>query len=51
MNELASRVGKPGATVSPRLAKLRMVRLVQTGRVGTSVFYRVANEHVAGGAL
>jgi DNA-binding transcriptional ArsR family regulator len=46
VNELAARVGKPGPAVSQHLAKLRLARLVRTRRVGTSVFYSVANDHV-----
>ena len=46
VNELATEVGKPPAAVSQHLAKLRMARVVQTRRQGTSVFYRVENEHV-----
>ena len=46
VNELAAKLGKPGPSVSQHLAKLRMARLVQTRRDGTSVFYRVANEHI-----
>ncbi|WP_024288541.1 metalloregulator ArsR/SmtB family transcription factor [Cellulomonas sp. KRMCY2] len=46
VNELAAQVGKPAAAVSQHLAKLRMARLVQTRRVGTSVYYRVANDHI-----
>jgi len=47
VNELADRLGKPAPSVSQHLAKLRMARLVQTRQVGTKVFYRVENEHVA----
>lgn len=47
VNELAALVGKPGPAVSQHLAKLRLGRLVQTRREGTSVFYRIANEHIA----
>ena len=46
VNELAAQLGRPGASVSQHLAKLRLARLVQTRRDGTSVFYRVANEHI-----
>ena len=46
VNELVAHVGKPGPTVSQHLAKLRLARLVQTRKVGTSVFYRPANDHV-----
>jgi DNA-binding transcriptional ArsR family regulator len=47
VNELVERVGKPAPSVSQHLAKLRMARLVRTRRVGTQVFYRLENEHVA----
>ena len=47
VSELAAEVGKPPASVSQHLAKLRMTRLVQTRREGTQVFYRLENEHVA----
>jgi DNA-binding transcriptional ArsR family regulator len=46
VNELAAAVDKPPAAVSQHLAKLRMARVVQTRRQGTSVYYRVENEHV-----
>ncbi len=46
VNELADLVGKPAASVSQHLAKLRMARLVRTRREGTQVFYRVENDHV-----
>ncbi len=47
VNELAAQVGKPSASVSQHLAKLRMTRMVQTRREGAQVFYRLDNEHVA----
>ena len=47
VNELAGQVGKQPAAVSQHLAKLRMTRLVQSRREGTTVFYRLENEHVA----
>lgn len=47
VNELADHVGKTPASVSQHLAKLRMTRLVQTRREGTSVFYRLENDHIA----
>ena len=47
VNDLAAEVGKPGPSVSQHLAKLRLARLVSTRRAGTSVIYRVANEHIA----
>ena len=47
VNELAAQVGKRPAAVSQHLAKLRISRLVQTRREGTTVFYRLENDHVA----
>ena len=47
VGELAAEVGKLPASVSQHLAKLRMTRLVQTRREGTTVFYRLENEHIA----
>jgi ArsR family transcriptional regulator len=46
VNELAAHVCKPAPSVSQHLAKLRMARLVQTRREGTSVIYSVDNDHV-----
>ena len=46
VNELAIRVGKPAPSVSQHLAKLRMARLVDTRRAGTTIYYRLENEHV-----
>lgn len=46
VNELAEFVGKPAPSVSQHLAKLRMARLVQTRRAGTTIYYSVENEHV-----
>ncbi|MBP1159404.1 DNA-binding transcriptional ArsR family regulator [Rhodococcus sp. PvR044] len=46
VNELAAHVGKPAPSVSQHLAKLRMARLVRTRREGTTVFYRLENDHV-----
>ena len=46
VNELAQHVGKPAPSVSQHLAKLRMARLVQTRRSGTTIFYSLENEHV-----
>ncbi|MBT0566013.1 metalloregulator ArsR/SmtB family transcription factor [Williamsia sp. CHRR-6] len=46
VNDLAERVGKPAASVSQHLAKLRMARLVHTRKEGTSVFYRLENDHI-----
>ena len=47
VNELAAQLGKPPASVSQHLAKLRMARLVRTRRDGTHVFYQLENPHVA----
>ncbi len=46
VNELAEQVGKAAPSVSQHLAKLRMARLVQTRRAGTTIFYSLENEHV-----
>ena len=46
VNELAAAVGKPPASVSQHLAKLRMTRMVATRRQGTQIFYRLENEHI-----
>ncbi|WP_057336530.1 Ni(II)/Co(II)-sensing metalloregulatory transcriptional repressor KmtR [Mycobacterium tuberculosis] len=46
VNELAEQVGKPAPSVSQHLAKLRRARLVRTRRDGTTIFYRLENEHV-----
>ena len=47
VNELAAQLGKPPASVSQHLAKLRMARLVRTRRDGTHMFYQLENTHVA----
>lgn len=47
VNDLAAHVGKPAPSVSQHLAKLRMAHLVRTRREGTTIFYRLDNEHVA----
>ncbi len=47
VNELAEHVGKPAPSVSQHLAKLRMARLVRTRREGTTIFYKMENDHVA----
>lgn len=47
VHELAERVGKPPASVSQHLAKLRMARLVRTRRDGTQIFYRLGDDHIA----
>src|SRR5947209_18513932 len=46
VNELAEHVGKPAPSVSQHRAKLRMARLVQTRREGTTIFYSLENNHV-----
>ncbi|KAA0018956.1 ArsR/SmtB family transcription factor [Antrihabitans cavernicola] len=46
VNDLADGVGKPAASVSQHLAKLRMARLVRTRRDGTSIYYSLENDHV-----
>ncbi len=46
VNELATRVGKPGPSVSQHLAKLRMARLVRTRRDGTTIYYSLDNAHI-----
>ena len=46
VNEIAEHVGKPAASVSQHLAKLRMARLVRTRRDGTQIIYRLENDHV-----
>jgi len=46
VTELADKVGKPAASVSQHLAKLRMARLVRTRKEGTTVYYRLENDHV-----
>jgi DNA-binding transcriptional ArsR family regulator len=47
VSELAERSGKAPASVSQHLAKLRMARLVRPRREGTTVFYRLDNDHVS----
>jgi DNA-binding transcriptional ArsR family regulator len=47
VGEIAAAVGKNPSAVSQHLAKLRMARLVRTRREGTTVHYRLENEHVA----
>lgn len=46
VSELASVVGRPAASMSQHLAKMRLARLVSTRREGTKVFYRLDNSHV-----
>jgi DNA-binding transcriptional ArsR family regulator len=47
VSDLAERTGKAPASVSQHLAKLRMARLVRPRREGTTIFYRLDNDHVA----
>jgi DNA-binding transcriptional ArsR family regulator len=47
VSDLAERAGKAPASTSQHLAKLRMARLVRTRRDGTTIFYRLDNDHVA----
>lgn len=47
VNVLAETVGKSPAAVSQHLAKLRLGRMVQTRREGTTVFYRLTDEHAS----
>ena len=46
VSELADTPARPAAGVSQHLAKMRMARLVTTRRQGTSILYRVENDHV-----
>ncbi|GAA1482273.1 Ni(II)/Co(II)-sensing metalloregulatory transcriptional repressor KmtR [Gordonia sinesedis] len=46
VTELAQRVGKAAPSVSQHLAKLRMARLVTTRRDGTTIYYRLENDHI-----
>ncbi|MEV6324221.1 metalloregulator ArsR/SmtB family transcription factor [Nocardia sp. NPDC051787] len=46
VTDLAGHVRKPASSVSQHLAKLRMARLVNTRRSGTTIYYRLENEHV-----
>lgn len=45
VNMLASIVGKAPSGVSQHLARMRMARMVTTRQVGTSVRYRLTDEH------
>jgi DNA-binding transcriptional ArsR family regulator len=47
VSQLAEHTGKQPASVSQHLAKLRMARLVRSRRDGTTVFYRLDNDHVS----
>lgn len=46
VNELATLVERPSPGVSQHLAKLRLAQLVSTRREGTTVWYRLDNDHV-----
>lgn len=46
VGDLAASLGRPPAAVSQHLAKMRMARIVSTRRDGTSVEYRLDDEHV-----
>jgi DNA-binding transcriptional ArsR family regulator len=45
--DLVEALGQPQSTVSRHLTLLRTARLVQTRREATSVYYRLADVHVA----
>ncbi|PCN46448.1 transcriptional regulator [Curtobacterium sp. 'Ferrero'] len=47
VNNLAEVVDKSPAAVSQHLAKLRLARMVSTRREGTTVFYRLTDEHAS----
>lgn len=46
VGEIAELLERPVPGVSQHLARLRMARLVTSRKVGTSVRYRVENDHV-----
>lgn len=46
VNDLAGRVERAPATVSQHLTKLRLAGIVAPRRVGTFVYYRLADVHV-----
>lgn len=46
VNDLARAIGRPASGVSQHLAKLRLARLVETRREGTTIYYRFTNVHV-----
>ena len=48
VEELAALTGMGVANTSAHLQMLRQARLVETRKVGTRVFYRLANDEVAG---
>lgn len=45
VGELAELARKSSTSVSQHLAKLRLARLVQTRRSGTTIFYRLDSDH------
>lgn len=45
VNALAEAVGKKPSGVSQHLARMRMARMVTTRQQGTSVLYRLVDEH------
>jgi DNA-binding transcriptional ArsR family regulator len=47
VTEIAETLGRPSASVSQHLAKLRSGRLVSTRRDGTTIYYSQPDEHVA----
>ncbi|MBB1197653.1 transcriptional regulator [Curtobacterium flaccumfaciens] len=47
VNHIADVVDKSPAAVSQHLAKLRLTRMVSTRREGTTVFYRLTDEHAS----
>jgi DNA-binding transcriptional ArsR family regulator len=47
VNRIAEAVDKSPAAVSQHLAKLRLARMVSTRREGTTVFYRLTDEHAS----
>lgn len=47
VNHIADVVDKSPAAVSQHLAKLRLARMVSTRREGTTVFYRLTDEHAS----
>lgn len=47
VNRLAEVVDKSSAGVSQHLAKLRLARMVSTRREGTTVYYRLTDEHAS----
>lgn len=45
VSDLAQALDKPPSSVSRHLAKLRLARLVQTRRQGTTIYYRLDSDH------